>query len=178
MEYYLKINETIEKWTQYSFDVMLKLVVPLFSLPTVATSFYKYFSSGHSKASFRLIFPALYEKLQDIFGIFLLILIFLRIPFDWSTPFGYAVVAFLQTSASLCHVDMGVCVMGLYLNYCKLFNSTTIDITENLESVCNNIKYPRANGKFKLMKSFTDIIQFHGETKRFNYSLSSITSIN
>lgn len=178
MEYYLKINETIEKWTQYSFHIMLKIVVPLFSLPTVATSFYKYFRSGYSEASFRLIFPALYEKLQDVFGICLLILFFKRIPFDWSTPFGYTVVAFLQTSASLCHVDMGVCVMGLYLNYCKLFNSTTIDITENMQSVCKNTNYQRVNGESKLMKSFTDIIQFHGETKRLNYALSSITSID
>lgn len=56
---YVKTNEIVEKWSTNSLSFMLKVVVPLYTLPIIATSFLKYYKSGHSSDSFRRIYPAM-----------------------------------------------------------------------------------------------------------------------
>lgn len=75
----------------------------------------------------------------------------------------------MQSAATLCHVHTAVCVMILYVNFCKVFNAFTIDINESLQSVSDNVKTSMGKDKMKFMDTFTDIVKFHGQAKRLKF---------
>lgn len=56
--HYSKTINTIEKWTTYSFNVMLKMIFPTFITPTIFSTIYKYFILHLSRDSFKLLYPA------------------------------------------------------------------------------------------------------------------------
>lgn len=75
----------------------------------------------------------------------------------------------MQSSANLYHVHMAVCVMSLYVNFCKVFNGFTVDINESLQSVSDYIKTSMVKDKLKYMDKFIDIVKFHAQAKRLKF---------
>lgn len=60
--FYKATNEKIEKWTQYIQNIVLKILLPIFSIPMIIQSYYKYYVLNLSEESFQLLFPALYDN--------------------------------------------------------------------------------------------------------------------
>lgn len=55
--YYNKANEEIEKLTNITLKFAIKILIPLYFIPLITVSYYKYYVMNSAEESFYMIFP-------------------------------------------------------------------------------------------------------------------------
>lgn len=58
--FYNKPNEKIEKWTKRSLKFTLKIFLPMYCIPPITASLYRYFILDLAEESFLMIIPSSY----------------------------------------------------------------------------------------------------------------------
>lgn len=163
------MNEKIEQITTF-FGYALVATIIIIALPTMCYSIVCYFALDLGTESFLLSFPTWFvytNYLKTPLLVFLLM--WIRWPFDWRTPFGYF-LAWLSQSTGVAAVTLAVIPF-----YCILFGSCWLfiviarDITADVAAFNKVIKTRRDSaGADRLMASihgFCDIVRNYSDVK-------------
>lgn len=158
---YLSTHDALEKWTKMIFTIIFKVYAPLFMIPHVIQSAYKYWSSNYTTIeSLNLVFPA-------------------SVPYNWKSSIGYPFTICLQFLSILSSVVIFTCILTLYFGFRQFLLALVMDLKENTHTVnqiicsmmdTNPQKSPEieaARRKIELKNAFHGLIQFHAEAKMF-----------
>lgn len=88
--------EKMDQTTEYIYVVLMKVTLPGIILPYLISSIYKYFILELGEQSFELACPVLYGLYYGVSRVlaenrFKRIPLYFSLPFNWKTPFGYAI---------------------------------------------------------------------------------------
>ncbi|XP_055296830.1 odorant receptor 22c-like [Sitodiplosis mosellana] len=160
---YDEINRQIEEVSKKLDILLMRIVVPMFTLLPILLSLAKYISSGYSSESFQQIYPAKY-------------------PFNWKTPFGYMVCAFIQTITVHAAGQIFVSVLILVVGFCIFVRAFISDIQDNLLQLNEDFEteIDRLNlctkERVELKEKLIGIIEFHSESIWFTNHFSDTNS--
>lgn len=62
ISYYKSANDDIEKWTDIIHGFAMKILIPLYCIPLIIVSYFKYYAMSSAEESFFMIFPIAYVK--------------------------------------------------------------------------------------------------------------------
>lgn len=97
-----------------------------------------------------------------------------RLPFDWHTPFGYFVAAFIQIIAAICTNVFLIGVACPFLGACWLIISFSKDITNDLAHLKVR-KLSNEKHREKLKQDFCRVFKLHSDAMQL--SVSQLLSI-
>lgn len=100
------------------------------------------------------------QKFAEIFIFF----IFVRLPFEWRTPFGYLIAYFIQFPCAYFQMLVAACSLNILIGSCRILMSFVKDIENDLYSFNKNTetKLNRAELKVQL----NEFIEFHVKIKQ------------
>lgn len=79
---------------------------------------------------------------------------------------------FDQVVACICHVEVAMCVILTYANFCKFSTSLTMDVDKNLRTLSESVQTCSensvANRHVKHKKEFGEIIQLHADSQQLS----------
>lgn len=114
--------------------------------------------------------PFLYSKCDKYLRQLILII---RYPFDWKTPFGYAVCVLIQLCSSYAMIEVYNVCLVLTTGMCMLIADFASDIKEKLRQF-NKILISLEDGKLTaedraiLTKKLNEIIEFYSEARQLS----------
>lgn len=90
-----------------------------------------------------------------------------RWPFDWKTPFGYA-LAWIAQGAGLASIMITVTlIIGIIFGSCWLFIAIAEDITNDMTAFNRTVETSKyKNYRAEMIERFCDVIQNYTEAKQ------------
>lgn len=165
---YKEANEKIEKRSNIIRNTMTKIMIPIYCLPTIFVSYFRYHKKHSADESFHLIIPASYVYPNEYFIRYLELYEFIfRLPYNWKTPISYLFTAFIQLVTAY-YVDVIFsCFFLIFFGFCVLLATLTTDILHNLNILEMQITTTNVRGntisRIKIKKHFSEIIRFHSD---------------
>lgn len=142
----------MEKWTKLILTLIFKAYAPLFMIPHVIQSAYKYWSPNYTtNESLSLVFPA-------------------SVPYNWKSSIGYPFTISLQFLSILSSVVIFTSILTLFFGFRQFFLASVMDLKENMHTVNRMIMVdtnPQKSPEIELKNAFHGLIQFHAEAKMF-----------
>lgn len=92
-------------------------------------------------------------------------ILFLRFPFDWKTPFGYLVAFALQSSGCICISWVYAQFTSFLFGSCWFFIFVAKDITTDFDTFNADVKSQDGNRQ-KLRENFCNLIEIFSDAKQ------------
>lgn len=84
-----------------------------------------------------------------------------------------------QAAACFLHIEVAMCVILTYANFCQIFTSLTLDINKNLVALSESAQISSgksmAKRNAKNAKDLNEIIQFHADAQQFGSTFNVIS---
>lgn len=179
INYYNAANEKIEKWTNRILTFYMKTFVPVYCIPTMTASYYKYFILDSAAESFDIILPSSYVEtiIAHYFHVtdwYSTAYVFCRIPyFNEKTPIGYLFFSLFNIALTYYDVTILLCILLVYFGFCVLLTTITDDFKRNLNEIGKKDRI-KVNAKktmtalIEIKKDICEMVQFHGNVKQLS----------
>lgn len=96
----------------------------------------------------------------------LILILCLRLPFDWRQPSTYLIAFLLQFASIFCIVQSCTCNLSLLFGSCQVLISFTRDLLEQLNILSEIIH--RERNRMELNVKLSEFIQFHSTAKELS----------
>lgn len=146
---YQKLSEKIEQTFELMHFALIKISSLGITIPTITFAYVNFYVIGlNAKESFHLPGPMMF-------------------PFDWHTPFGYFVAAFVQTVSALCTNTLLTWIACPALGFSWLITSLMENITNDLAHLkVGKLSDPK--NRRKLRQHFCRVVKLHSDVKQLS----------
>lgn len=171
---YVKLNEHIEYGSEILYLIMVKISAPGCVVPHLLLTIVNYFIFDLDDESYVLPFPVMYVPRQQFIFFhawhWLTVKdkfrLFSRLPFNWTTPFGYLVAYSILCVTVFCSYYCTYLVTCFLIGICWLSIKCVEDITNDLRAL--SFSKGTKDSHQKLKRSLINIVQMHSDVKQLS----------
>lgn len=101
--------------------------------------------------------------------------VFLRLPFDWKTPYGYMIAFFIEFGTFYYILVISACYLSFLSGACETLISFAVDLKSEINGLNGNLEMN--DNSMNIHRRVFDIVEFHSTLMQFTHDFIIIYNV-